>query len=426
MYTINNVKLCIIGLGYVGLPLAIAFEKKMQVVGYDINQNRIDALKKNNDSTLEISSEELSESKNLLFTHEVDDIKNCNFYIITVPTPIDEHNQPDLRPIISATELISKVLKKDDIVVYESTVYPGCTEEICAPILEKNSSLIFNKDFFLGYSPERINPGDKIHTVSNIVKITSGSSEQSANLIDNIYKLIIKAGTYKASSIKVAEAAKVIENTQRDINIAFVNELSIIFRRMDLDTKEVLEAASTKWNFLPFVPGLVGGHCIGVDPYYLAYRAQHYGYSPEIILSGRRVNNSMAKHVVELSINKMLAKKIEIMNSRVLVLGVTFKENCPDHRNSKVVDIIKYLNDASLIVDIFDPLVDKKEFELDTGYSCMETIPDDKLYELIILAVPHELFHFITSSFLRKICKDKFVFFDVKGMLPREASDLRL
>jgi UDP-N-acetyl-D-galactosamine dehydrogenase len=426
MYTINNIKLCIIGLGYVGLPLAIAFEKKMQVVGYDINQNRIDALKKNNDSTLEISSEELSESKNLLFTHEVDDIKNCNFYIITVPTPIDEHNQPDLRPIISATELISKVLKKGDIVVYESTVYPGCTEEICAPIIEKNTSLILNKDFFLGYSPERINPGDKIHTVSNIVKITSGSTKKSANLIDDLYRLIIKAGTYKASSIKVAEAAKVIENTQRDINIAFVNELSIIFRYMNLDTKEVLDAASSKWNFLPFVPGLVGGHCIGVDPYYLAYKAQYYGYSPEVILSGRRVNNSIAKYIVDQSIKKMLTKKIELVRSRTLVLGVSFKENCPDFRNSKVIDIINNLKDLSMNFDVYDPMIDREEFKKENGFSCLKTVQDLPIYDLIIIAVAHDAFKMINKSYIAKICKTNRVIFDVKGVLEKGLSDLRL
>lgn len=345
----KNTKIAMIGLGYVGLPLAVEFGKKYETLGFDINQLRIDELKSGHDLTLEVSNEELLSANKLSYSSSVDDIAQCNVYIVTVPTPINDHKQPDLTPLEKASNLIGKVLQQGDIVIYESTVYPGATEEVCVPILEKTSNLIFNKGFFVGYSPERINPGDKEHRVTNILKVTSGSTEQIAEYVDQLYKSIITAGTYKASSIKVAEAAKVIENTQRDVNIALINELALIFNRLEIDTEEVLLAAGTKWNFLPFRPGLVGGHCIGVDPYYLTYKAQSIGYNPEIILSGRRINDGMGEYVVSRLVKLMLNNKLQVQDANILIMGFTFKENCPDIRNTRVVDIVKELQPMVLI-----------------------------------------------------------------------------
>ncbi len=426
----------IIGLGYVGLPLAVAFAKKFKVIGFDINQNRINQLKNNFDMTLEVEEEKLSQvniadksnfdtsQTGLYCTTNLDEIKNANVFVVTVPTPVDKNNQPDLTPLYKASETVSKVLKKGDIVIYESTVYPGATEEDCVPILEKGSGLKFNTDFFAGYSPERINPGDKLHTVEKILKVTSGSTPEIAEYIDQMYKEVIIAGTYKASSIKVAEAAKVIENSQRDINIAFVNELSRIFNLMQIDTKEVLEAASTKWNFIKFTPGLVGGHCIGVDPYYLADKALKLGYNPQIILSGRRLNDSMGPFVAQETVKKMIHKDISVKGSKVLVLGITFKENCPDIRNSRVIDIIDELKTFDLKVDVYDPwaLAEevKHEYNVDL-ISDVKNLAND--YKAIVFAVAHN--EFITFEYLNHV-SNPHVIYDVKGVLPKDKSDGRL
>lgn len=416
--------LCVIGLGYVGLPLAIEFAKKFDVIGFDINRARVDELKDGIDRTLEVSSSDLKSSQ-MKYSYTLDEIKNCNVYIITVPTPIDEHKRPDLTPLIKASETVGKVLKKNDIVIYESTVYPGCTEEDCVPILEKISGLKFNKDFFCGYSPERINPGDKERTVSKIMKVTSGSTPATADKVNAIYAKVITAGTYKASSIKVAEAAKVIENTQRDINIAFVNELSLIFNRMGLDTKEVLEAAGTKWNFLKFSPGLVGGHCIGVDPYYLTHKAEAIGYHPQMILAGRRINDSMGSYVANQVVKLMIKKSHQIQDSKILILGLTFKENCPDIRNSRVIDIVTELKDFGCKVDIYDPWASQAEVMHEYNLKladkgCLASMTD---YSAIILAVSHSQFLELNMS---QIVKSKTVFFDLKGLFPKENSDGRL
>jgi len=432
----RNTKIAIIGLGYVGLPLAVEFGKKYKVVGFDINKARIEELKNNKDHTLETSSEELKEvnvasldhlqnsSKGLWNTCDLDEIKDANFFVITVPTPVDKNNRPDLTPLYKASESVGKMLKKGDIVVYESTVYPGATEEECMPILEKYSGLTFNKDFYLGYSPERINPGDKEHTVTKILKVTSGSTPEIAKEIDEIYKSIIIAGTHSAPSIKVAEAAKVIENSQRDVNIAFVNELSKIFRLMDIDTNEVLEAAGTKWNFLPFRPGLVGGHCIGVDPYYLAHKAMELGYNPEIILAGRRLNDSMGPYVAQETIKLMIKKGINVNGSNILVLGITFKEDCPDIRNSRAIDIIEELKSYSANVDVFDPWASKEEVK--NAYN-IDLITDRKditiVYDAVILAVSHKEFIKID---LNDFVNGKHVTFDVKSVLSKEKTDSRL
>ena len=384
-----NDKLCIIGLGYVGLPLAVEFAKKYEVTGFDINKIRVNELKNNIDKTLELKSDDIKNAKNLSFTNEIS--KDANIYIITVPTPVDKNKNPNLVPLIQASKSVAKVLKKDDIVVYESTVYPGAVEEKLVPILEDNSKLKFNKDFFCAYSPERINPGDKKHTLTNIIKITSGSNEKTANKIDKLYKSIIKAGTYKAPNIKTAEAAKVIENTQRDINIAFINELAQIFNKLEIDTSEVLKAACTKWNFLDFKPGLVGGHCIGVDPFYLAFKAKEVGYNPEIILAGRKINDSMPSYVAN-KIVKLMAKK-DVFNkaSKVLMLGISFKENCPDIRNSKLIELVSELKDFGLEIDIYDPLVDKEELKKEHNLSTINKL-DFKDYACIILGVAHKEF----------------------------------
>jgi UDP-N-acetyl-D-galactosamine dehydrogenase len=421
----ENRKIGIIGLGYVGLPLAVEFGRKFDVVGFDINKKRIAELSNGDDFTLETTKEQILTSKGIVFSSEIESLNSCNFYIITVPTPVDKNNKPDLTPLIKASETVGRVLKKGDIVVYESTVYPGCTEEDCVPVLEKISGLVFNQDFYCGYSPERINPGDKEHTVTKILKITSGSTAEIAEIIDQVYKTIIVAGTFKAASIKVAEAAKVIENSQRDINIAFVNELAKIFNKLGIDTNDVLEAAGTKWNFLKFKPGLVGGHCIGVDPYYLAQKAQEVGYHPEIILAGRRVNDGMGAYVAHEVVKLMVKKSIPVKSSNVLVLGFTFKENCPDVRNTKVVDIISELNDYQLNVDIFDPWASTEEvmheYQVKT-FSDYASISKNK-YDAIILAVAHK--EFLTLEF-NDLLKDNSVLYDIKSIIPITQIDARL
>jgi UDP-N-acetyl-D-galactosamine dehydrogenase len=421
----HSIKLAIIGLGYVGLPLAVEFGKKRDVIGFDTNSKRIEDLKKGIDSTLEVSKEKLKNSKNLEFTKISDDLKKCNFFIVTVPTPIDKQKKPNLNPLIQASKSIGFVLKKGDIVVFESTVYPGATEEQCVPILEKHSSLILNKDFFVGYSPERINPGDSEHDVTSITKITSGSNEESSKIIDDLYNEIILAGTHRASSIRVAEAAKVIENTQRDLNIALINELALIFNKMDIDTSEVLEAARTKWNFLDFRPGLVGGHCIGVDPYYLTYKAQSIGYQPEIILSGRRLNDRMSTYVVSSFIKGMTKIHINLEKSKVLIMGATFKENCPDLRNSKVLDMISELREYSVAVDVFDPWISKDELPENIDCEFVDNLENNK-YDGLILAVPHKEFVQLDPASFRNLCKVNSVIFDLKSVLPIDSSDLRL
>ena len=436
MKKMKNTKIAIIGLGYVGLPLAVEFAKKYQTIGFDINQTRVNQLKENTDVTLETSSEELKavntqnfeEFKNsangLWLTTNIEDIKEADFYIVTVPTPVDKNNKPDLTPLYKASETVGNILKKGDIVVYESTVFPGATEEECVPILEKVSGLKFNQDFYVGYSPERINPGDKERTVTKILKVTSGSTPEIGKKVDAIYKSIITAGTHLAPSIKVAEAAKVIENSQRDINIAFVNELSKIFKLMDIDTNEVLEAAGTKWNFLPFKPGLVGGHCIGVDPYYLAQKAIKLGYNPEIILAGRRLNDSMGAFVAQETVKLMLDKDIPVKDANALVLGITFKENCPDIRNSRAIDVINELKSFKLNVDVYDPWATisgvKHEYDIDL-ISDFKDIT--KKYQAIVFVVAHEEFKTLN---IQSVAADTFVLYDVKAMLPKEDSDRRL
>jgi len=424
-------KIAIIGLGYVGLPLAVAFAEKFDVTGFDINPERVEKLNQGIDETLEVDEDLLKkvlkkekQKNGLTVTSNLNQLKDSNIYIVTVPTPIDKHKIPDLTPLYKASETVGKVLKKGDIVIYESTVYPGATEDECIPILEKVSGLTYNKDFFAGYSPERINPGDKERTVTKIKKVTSGSTPEIAETINDLYKQIITAGTYKASSIKVAEAAKVIENAQRDINIAFVNELSKIFRLMDIDTLEVLEAAGTKWNFLPFRPGLVGGHCIGIDPYYLAHKAKEYDYNPEIILSGRRINDSMGKFVAGETIKMMLKKGIAVKNANILVLGITFKENCPDIRNSRAIDVIRELEDFQLRVDVYDPWASADEVKTEYGLNLLTEInPEDKKYEAILALVAHDEFKQMN---LKDFAKNNSFIYDVKSIFPKEKSDLRL
>ncbi|EHY6182226.1 Vi polysaccharide biosynthesis UDP-N-acetylglucosamine C-6 dehydrogenase TviB, partial [Escherichia coli] len=388
---LENLNIGIVGLGYVGLPLAVEFGKKFVTVGFDIKRARVEELKNNIDSTYECSSNELQLANLLKFTNNIDDIRKCNVYIVTVPTPIDKFKRPDLSPLINASKLIGSVLNKGDVVIYESTVYPGATEEECVPVLEEQSGMIFNKDFFVGYSPERINPGDKEHRVTSIKKVTSGSTIEIANFVDSLYATIINAGTYKASSIKVAEAAKVIENTQRDLNIALINELAIIFNKLNIDTEEVLKAAGTKWNFLSFKPGLVGGHCIGVDPYYLTHKAQSIGYNPEVILSGRRINDAMGEYVASQLVKKMIKKKIKIDCADVLIMGLAFKENCPDLRNTKVIDIIKSLRDYNINAEVYDPWVSPDEAAQEYGININNKVPPKK-YDAILFAVAHNEF----------------------------------
>ena len=421
----SNLKIAIIGLGYVGLPLAVEFGKKVPVVGFDIHQKRIDELKSGQDHTLEVSPDELLQATQLSFSADLADLESCNFYIVTVPTPIDEFKQPDLTPLIKASQSIAQVLSAGDIVVYESTVYPGATEETCIPVLEKVSGLTFNQDFFAGYSPERINPGDKLHRVTNILKITSGSTPEVADFVDEVYNLIIEVGTHKAPSIKVAEAAKVIENTQRDVNIALINELALIFNKMGIDTEDVLTAAGTKWNFLPFRPGLVGGHCIGVDPYYLTHKAQSMGYHPEIILAGRRLNDGMGAYVVTQLVKAMLKKRIQVEDAKVLILGLSFKENCPDIRNTRIIDIVNELKEYHTQIDVYDPWVDAAEAEHEYGISPISNLENGK-YDAVILAVAHHQFKDMGVQAIRALGKSEHVLYDLKYVLSQAESDLRL
>lgn len=422
---LQDIKLAIIGLGYVGLPLAAEFGRKRPVTGFDINQQRIDELKNGNDFTLEVTQEELAAAKHLTFTTNIDDLRTCNCYIITVPTPIDDHKRPDLTPLIKASETVGKVLRKGDIVIYESTVYPGCTEEDCVPVLERVSGLKFNRDFYCGYSPERINPGDKEHRVTTIKKVTSGSTPEIADLVDSLYNEIITVGTHKAECIKVAEAAKVIENTQRDLNIALINELALIFNKMNIDTEAVLKAAGSKWNFLPFRPGLVGGHCIGVDPYYLTHKAQAIGYHPEIILAGRRLNDSMGAYVVAQLVKAMTKKRLQVDGAKVLVMGLTFKENCPDLRNTRVVDIVTELKDYNCVVDVYDPWLSSEEAQHEYSIKLIEA-PESGNYDAIILAVAHRQFKDMGASSIRALGKPNAVLYDLKYVLNPQESDLRL
>lgn len=415
----------VVGLGYVGLPLAVEFGKKMSVVGFDISRSRVDALKEGYDATLEVTAAELADAQYLTFTGKRENLVDCNIYIVTVPTPIDEHKRPDLTPLIRASETVGSVLKKNDIVIYESTVYPGATEEECVPVLERVSGLKFNVDFFAGYSPERINPGDKHHRLPTISKVTSGSTPEVADVVDELYREIIVAGTHKAPSIRVAEAAKVIENTQRDVNIALINELAIIFNKLGIDTESVLAAAGTKWNFLPFVPGLVGGHCIGVDPYYLTHKAQSIGYHPEIILAGRRLNDGMGKYVVSQLIKAMTKRRIHIQGARVLVLGLTFKENCPDLRNSRVIDIIQELAEYNVEVDVYDPWVSKEAARAEYGVDPIDQ-PSRGEYDAIVLAVAHREFAELGADAIREFGRPEHVFYDLKFAFSANATDLRL
>ncbi|PMC15703.1 Vi polysaccharide biosynthesis UDP-N-acetylglucosamine C-6 dehydrogenase TviB [Oligella urethralis] len=424
-FDLSNIKIAVIGLGYVGLPLAVEFGKKLPVLGFDVNLKRIDELRSGKDHTLEVGDDELKEAIHLSYTADLNELKDCNFFIVTVPTPIDESKQPDLTPLRKASDSIAQVLSVGDIVVYESTVFPGATEEVCVPILEAVSGLKYNQDFFVGYSPERINPGDKTHRVSTILKVTSGSTPEVADYVDEVYQQVITAGTYKASSIKVAEAAKVIENTQRDVNIALINELALIFNKMGIDTQAVLDAAGTKWNFLPFRPGLVGGHCIGVDPYYLTYKAQAIGYHPEIILAGRRLNDGMGAYVATQLVKAMVKKKIQVEGAKVLILGLSFKENCPDIRNTRIIDIVNELQDYHIEVDVYDPWVDSSEVQQEYGI-VVKTEPEVGQYDGIILAVAHDQFKSMTADSIRALGKKEHVLYDLKYVLDAEKSDIRL
>ena len=425
MFQLEQLKIAIIGLGYVGLPLAVEFGKHKPTIGFDINPQRIRELQSGYDHTLEVTSDELKQVEHLSYTADINDLKNSNFFIVTVPTPIDDFKQPDLTPLIKASQSIAKVLKKGDIVVYESTVYPGATEEVCIPELEKHSGLIFNQDFFVGYSPERINPGDKQRRVTNILKITSGSTPDVADYVDQVYNLIIEAGTHKAPSIKVAEAAKVIENTQRDVNIALINELALIFNKMGIDTEDVLKAAGTKWNFLNFRPGLVGGHCIGVDPYYLTHKAESIGLHPEIILAARRLNDRMGEYVATQLIKEMVKQRIQVVGARILVMGLSFKENCPDIRNTKIVDFIKALKEYDLDLDIYDPWVDDTEVQHEYGLAPIKTLQQD-MYDAIVIAVAHNEFRSMNVHDFRALGKEKHVLYDLKYVLSQQESSIRL
>ena len=422
---LSNIKLAIIGLGYVGLPLAVEFSKIRAVIGFDINSKRIDQLKAGHDFTLETEPKELRDAIKLIFSTNPDDLTECNCFIVTVPTPIDQYKRPDLASLMKASEIVGKVLKVGDIVIYESTVYPGCTEEDCVPVLEKFSGLKFNKEFFCGYSPERINPGDKEHRVTTVKKVTSGSTPVVAELVDTLYKQIINAGTHKAISIKVAEAAKVIENTQRDLNIALINELAVIFNRMGIDTEAVLEAAGSKWNFLPFRPGLVGGHCIGVDPYYLTHKAESIGYHPQIILAGRRMNDSMGVYAVGQLVKAMTKRRLQVDGARILIMGLAFKENCPDLRNTRVVDLVKELQDYNCRVDVYDPWVSSEEAMYEFGISLVNQ-PSPATYEAIVVAVAHNQFREMGVDAIRTFGTSGHVLFDLKYLFPVQASDMRL
>jgi len=425
MRNLEEARIAIVGLGYVGLPLAVEFGKHYKTTGFDINAARVDALRAGHDATLEVDAEELAAATHLRFSAQLDDLRDCNVYIVTVPTPIDSAKRPDLTPLIKASETLGKVLKRGDIVVYESTVYPGCTEEVCVPILARVSGLVFNQDFFAGYSPERINPGDKEHRVTSILKVTSGSTPEAADFVDHLYGSIITAGTHKASCIKVAEAAKVIENTQRDLNIALVNDLAILFNKLGIDTLEVLQAAGTKWNFLPFRPGLVGGHCISVDPYYLTHKAQEVGHHPDVILAGRRTNDSMGPYIANEVMRLMVCKGINPVGARVLMLGLAFKENCPDLRNTRVVDIVHALRGYNADVDVYDPWVSADEAQHEYGIRPVSE-PRQGTYDAIVVAVGHKQFVALGETGIRAFGKPDMVLYDVKYVLPREAVDGRL
>ena len=425
MLQLSDLKIAIIGLGYVGLPLAVEFGKQLPVVGFDIQQKRIQELQSGQDHTLEVSPEELKQATHLSYSANLDDLRNCNFFIVTVPTLIDEFKQPDLTPLIKASTSIGKVLKKGDVVVYESTVYPGATEEACILVLEQVSGLKFNQDFFAGYSPERINPGHKLHRVTNILKVTSGSTPEVADFVDAVYQLIVTAGMHKAPSIKVAEAAKVIENTQRDVNIALINELAVIFNKLGIDTEAVLQAAGTKWNLLPFRPGLVGGHCIGVDPYYLTHKAQSLGLHPEIILAARRLNDRMGEYVATQLIKEMVKQRIQVVGSKILVMGLSFKENCPDIRNTKIIDMVQALKEYELDLNIYDPWVDPKEVEHEYGLTPITQLKDHH-YDAVILAVAHDEFKNMSIDDFRALAKENYVLYDLKYILGAKESDLRL
>ena len=423
---LDNEKIAVIGLGYVGLPLAVEFGKKRPVIGFDVRKSRIEELRDGRDGTRETDAQELRAAKYLQYTSSVGDLKGCGVYIIAVPTPIDKANRPDLSLLERASQTVGKAMGPGAIVIYESTVYPGCTTQNCVPVLERNSGLTFNKDFFVGYSPERVNPGDRAHRLSTITKVTSGSTPQAADAIDALYASIIEAGTHKAPSIEVAEAAKVIENTQRDLNIALMNELAIIFHKLDLDTNEILAAAATKWNFLPFRPGLVGGHCIGVDPYYLTHRAQEIGYHPEVVLAGRRINDGMGAHVADRIARLMMKKQFPVVGSRVLVMGLAFKENCPDLRNSKVIDVIREFAAFNALIDVFDPWVDAEEAHNEFGLELIKGAPGEALYDAIVMAVGHREFTEMGATRIRAFGKQGAVFFDVKAVFDKSQSDGRL
>ena len=421
----ENPTIAVIGLGYVGLPLAVEFGKKYPTIGFDINEARIRELEQGIDATQEVSADELNACPELQFASDPEGLKKANVYIVTVPTPVDDHKRPDLTPLIKASAMLGKVISQGNIVVYESTVYPGATEEDCIPIIEKESGLTFNEDFFAGYSPERINPGDKEHRLTTIMKVTSGSTEEVATYVDTLYQSIITAGTHKASSIRVAEAAKVIENTQRDLNIALINELAIIFNRLGIDTLEVLEAAGTKWNFLPFRPGLVGGHCIGVDPYYLTHKAEEIGYTPEVILAGRRINDGMGQYVVGRVVKLMLKRRLHVQGAKVLILGLTFKENCPDLRNTRVVDLVREFEDYGAQVDVWDPWVDAEEAQQNYGISPISA-PKPEIYAAIVVAVAHREFAVLTAAQLRNYGCEDAVIYDIKAVLDKDSVDGRL
>ena len=422
---LDDLKIAVIGLGYVGLPLAVEFGKKFSTVGFDINRKRVDELRSGNDFTLEVNSEDLGRATHLIYTTEIEAIKDCNFYIVTVPTPIDDNNAPDLKPLESASKSVGKVIKNGDIVVYESTVYPGATEEVCIPIIEKESGLKFNQDFFAGYSPERINPGDKVNTLTKITKITSGSTPEVAQLVDKVYSSIIAAGTYRASSIKVAEAAKVIENTQRDLNIAVINEFAKIFNILDIDTQSVLDAAGSKWNFLKFKPGLVGGHCISVDPYYLTHKAQEVGYRPEVILAGRRINDGMGQYVATQMVKKLTSKKIHIDEAKILVMGFTFKGDCPDVRNTKIIDIIKELQSFNVNVDVYDNWANKEEVLDHYDIELIDELQKN-YYDGIVIAVDHSEYKKLGIDYIRSLLKTNSVVYDVKHVFTESETDIRL
>jgi len=425
MITLDNARIAVVGLGYVGLPLAVEFGRRFPTLGFDIDTYRIDELKRGIDRSLEVEAEELRRAERLSYTSESADLAHCNIFVVTVPTPIDKNKRPDLSPLVSASRTVGKVLARGDIVIYESTVYPGATEEVCIPVLEQESGLVYNRDFYAGYSPERINPGHKSHRVTNIVKVTSGSTPEVADFVDRLYRSVIEAGTHKASSIKVAEAAKVIENTQRDVNIALINELAVLFHRLGLDTQEVLEAAGSKWNFLPFRPGLVGGHCIGVDPYYLTHKAQEAGHHPEIILAGRRINDSMGEYVVARVVKLMNQRRLHVCQSNILILGVTFKENCPDIRNTRVIDMIQELQTYHANVEVYDPWAHSDETKQELGVDLLESPPKGR-YDAIIVATAHDQFRKMGVNGIRALGTPNAVLFDVKGILPRDEVDGRL